>query len=60
MLKIMDTEEFRTAQSCYLFLDEFLQHPVLKDVNDITKCAVCGMKFCFFTEDLAVPTVFLF
>ena len=47
MLKIMDTEEFRTAQSCYLFLDEFLQHPVLKDVNDITKCVVCGMKFFF-------------
>jgi hypothetical protein len=30
MIKIMDTEEFRTARLCYLYLEEFFNHSDLK------------------------------
>ena len=31
----MDTEEFRTAQLCYLYLEEFFNHSDLKDLNEL-------------------------
>jgi len=47
MIKIMDTEEFRTAQLCYLYLEEFFNHCDLKDSNDNSLCIVCKMKYYY-------------
>ena len=43
----MDTEEFRTAQLCYLYLEEFFNHCDLKDSNDNSLCIVCKMKYYY-------------
>ena len=43
----MDTEEFRTAQLCYLYLEEFFNHCDLKDSNDYSSCIVCKMKYYY-------------
>ena len=47
MLKVMDTEEFRTAQICYLNLDDFFNHPDLKEKDDSLNCIVCKTKYYF-------------
>lgn len=43
----MDTEEFRTAQLCYLYLEEIFNHCDLKDSNDNSLCIVCKMKYYY-------------
>ena len=43
----MKSSDYQSAQTCYIFLEELLNHMDLRDPNDNLRCAVCGSLFYF-------------